>query len=91
MYYSGEQSGNELEIDEYETEIYNSAYAIEAKKGALEASYSIYRDGFEGRIARVSLCFVSLLGILGILELLCPEISALLRTLRFCRRGKGGR
>lgn len=91
VYYSGVQRGNELQIDEYETEIYCSSFAIRAKKGALDASYSLYRDGLEGKIFRVAFCFVSLLGGLGIPGLLHPEISTLLRSLRFCRRGKGGR
>lgn len=79
VYYSGEQSGNELEIDEYETEIDNSAYAIEAKKGALEASYSIYRDGFEGRMARIAFCFVSCFAGLYLLYSIAPSLRALCR------------
>lgn len=79
VYYSGEQRDNELEIDEYETEIDNSAHAIEAKKGALEASYSIYRDGFEGRVARIAFCFVSYFAGLYLLYSIAPSLRALCR------------
>lgn len=55
VYYSGEKRGNVLEIDEYDTENYNFAYVIETRKGALETSYSLYRDGLEGKLARIAL------------------------------------
>ena len=79
VYYSGVQRGNELQIDEYETEIYCSAFAIKAKKGALEASYSIYRDGFEGRMARIAFCFVSYFAGLYLLYSIAPSLRALCR------------
>ncbi len=59
VYYSGEKRGNVLEIDEYDTENYNFAYAIETRKGALETSYSLYRDGFYGYLARAALFLFS--------------------------------
>lgn len=81
VYYSGERSGNALEIDEYYTENHHYAYAIEDKKAALEASYSIYRDGFEGFVARVAFCFLSCFGGTYLLFPLAPRFTALIRFL----------
>ena len=79
VYYSGEKRGNVLEIDEYDTENYNSAYAIATRKGALETYYSFYRDGLEGKLARIALFLLSLFGGLLVFCLYQEEISAWIR------------
>lgn len=79
VYYSGEKRGNVLEIDEYDTENYNFAYAIAMQKGALETYYSFYRDGLEGKLARIALFLLSLFGGLVVFCLYQEEISAWIR------------
>ncbi len=79
VYYSGEKRGNVLEIDEYDTENYNFANAIATRKGALETSYSLYRDGLEGKLARIALFLLSLFGGLLVFCLYQEEISAWIR------------
>lgn len=79
VYYSGTQHGNVLEIDEYYTENHNYSYAIATRKGALETYYSFYRDGFEGKLARVAMCLLSIFGGLVVFCLYQAEISAWIR------------
>ena len=79
VYYSGTQYGNVLVIDEYDTENYNFAYAIRTRKGALETSYSLYRDGLEGKLARIALFLFSVFAGLLLFCLYHEEISAWIR------------
>ncbi len=79
VYYSGSRHGNVLEIDEYYTENHNYSYAIATRKGALETYYSFYRDGFEGKLARVAMCLLSIFGGLVVFCLYQVEISAWIR------------
>ena len=79
VYYSGTQYGNVLVIDEYDTENYNFAYAIATRKGALETSYSLYRDGLEGKLARIALFLFSVFAGLLLFCLYQEEISAWIR------------
>ena len=79
VYYSGAKLGNVLVIDEYDTENYNFAYAIETRKGALETSYSLYRDGLEGKLARIALFLFSVFAGLLLFCLYREEISAWIR------------
>lgn len=79
VYYSGEKRGNVLEIDEYDTENYNFAYAIETRKGALETFYSFYRDGFYGYLVRAALFLFSVFAGLLLFCLYQEEISAWIR------------
>jgi hypothetical protein len=79
VYYSGEKRGNVLEIDEYDTENYNFAYAIATQKGELETSYSLYRDGLEGKLARIALFLFSVFAGLLLFCLYQKEISAWIR------------
>ncbi len=79
VYYSGTQHDNVLEIDEYYTENHNYSYAIATRKGALETCFSFYRDGFEGKLARVALLFLSIFGGLVVFCLYQAEISAWIR------------
>lgn len=79
VYYSGTQYGNVLEIDEYDTENYNFAYAIATRKDALETSYSLYRDGLEGKLARIALFLFSVFAGLLLFCLYQEEISAWIR------------
>lgn len=79
VYYSGTQYGNVLVIDEYDTENYSFAYAIETRKGALETSYSLYRDGLEGKLARIALFLFSVFAGLLLFCLYQKEISAWIR------------
>ena len=79
VYYSGSRYGNVLVIDEYDTENYNFAYAIETRKGALETSYSLYRDGLEGKLARIALFLFSVFAGLLLFCLYQEEISAWIR------------
>lgn len=79
VYYSGEKRGNVLVIDEYDTENYNFAYAIATRKGELETSYSLYRDGLEGKLARIALFLFSVFAGLLLFCLYQEEISAWIR------------
>ena len=58
------------------------AERIKTTRGALEASYSIYRDGMEGKLARVALSFLSIFGGLVIFCLYQAEILAWLYRTR---------
>lgn len=89
VYYSGEKRGNALAIDEYYTENHNYAYAIETTKGAQETYYSFYRDGLEGKLARIALCLLSAFGGLLIFCLYEADISAWLHRARTTQQGKG--
>lgn len=72
VFYSGEVQEGKLTIFEYETELYNTTFALEASREALENLYRIYRSPDFHVLLRLCLLFIVFLGGLILCNRLWP-------------------